>query len=266
MPAIDNTRVRAEATELVQYFDDPAAFMRPLRRMLLQHADPALRQSLIVASHSPLNGYGTPVPVLKTIRNMLRKPIHSNPLAALALADTLWAAQSREERWLAAELLGLAAGAYPDDVIKRLEQWVRQVDYFEVADALATSAGGPWLRTNPLENMKQISIWLTIGNKFMQRYAVMCLVWLADDRSYGDVVAILDVLPGSLYEVDVEVRKAIARLLRKLTLKNAGQVLRLLHDWANTLDRNAHWVVRHSLDNLDADTRNELLLLLRGRG
>lgn len=266
MPSIDNTLVRQQTAELLPLFNQPAEFLKRLRRMLQQHADPMLRQSLVVAINSPLNGYGTPLPVLKTIRNAIRKPAERTPDLGLALADALWAAQSREERWLAAEILGLIADLRPTAVTERMTLWLNRVENIDVADALASSAGGPWLRSDVPQNLQTIRKWLTIGDRYQQRFAVMCLVWLAEDRTYSDVLAILDSLPSSLHQIDPEVRNSMARLLRELSLKNAGLVAKFLRDWANTLDRNAHWVVRHALENLDTDTRQELLVLLRGRG
>lgn len=266
MPAIDINRVRQDANDLLPLFNQPQRFIKPLEGMLRRYSDPALRQSLVVAVNSPQNGFGTPAPVLKSIRNTLRRTALAYPDLALALADALWAAEAWEERWLAAELLGIVSRVRGDAVAARLDDWSRQLRNFEVADALATSAGGPWARTQPISTLPALKTQFTLGSKYAQRYVIMCLVWLARDRTYGDVMAVLSVLPRSLYEIDLEVRKVIALLLRELSPKNNAQVARFLREWANTLDRNAHWVVRHALDKLDEDSRNDLLVLLRGKG
>src|SRR4051812_45214916 len=109
MPPIDLTRLRARTATLAEHFDDPAATAAVVRQMLDDYADRSHRPSPRVASRSLGYRFKVAPPVLRAIVMALRGPAQANTAAATEMADQLWKNGSREERRIAAELLGLVA-------------------------------------------------------------------------------------------------------------------------------------------------------------
>src|SRR5216684_1104844 len=109
MPPIDLPRLRARTALLAERFADPAATATAVRHMLDDYSDRSHRSSPRVASRSLGRSFKVSRPVLRAIVMALRAPAQANPAAALDLADRLWQFGSREERRIAAELLGQVA-------------------------------------------------------------------------------------------------------------------------------------------------------------
>lgn len=266
MPAIDNTLVRQQAAELAELCESPDAFIRPLRQVLEQHADPSLRQSLVVSIHAPLAGFGTPRPVLRAILGRLRKRLRSQPEVTFELAEALWESGSREERWLAGDLLSMCTPVDPGRAEVMLNRWRLDLTDAGMADDLGLSAGAAVLRLNTREHLSDVRLWLHAGHRWTRRFGLASLVGLVKSGDFRDAAAILDTISTSMSESDTEVRTAVAWLLRELTPISSLDVIRFLRDWARSLNRHAHWIIRHSLDMLDAEARDEIQLALRGSG
>ena len=266
MPAIDNTLVREQAAELAELYNSPQELIRSLGKILEQHADPTLRQSLVVSINAPLSGYGIPQPVLRAILGQLRKQVRKNLDCAFELSEVLWTSGSREERWLAGELLSLCTSTDPGLAEEILNRWRLDLQDAGMADALGLSAGAAILRLNTLEHLSDVRVWLHAGHRWTRRFGLAALVGLVQSGDFRDGAAILETIKTSMSESDTEVRSAVAWLLRELTLVSPLDVVRFLRDWANSMNRQAHWIIRHSLSMLDSQARSEIQLALRGSG
>ncbi len=267
MTTVDHNIVRRQATELASLYFQPQAFVRKAKDILERHADYSMRQSMVVAIRAPLsNRYGTPRPVLRTILKPLRRKITQDPQGGFVIARALWKSGSREERTLASEILGLCVPASPYVIADELNHWVMDINDSEAADILGLSAGGALLAAAPREFFGAIRNWLHSSQRWIKRFAIASLIGLVRTNSFSDVRSILDLIKNTMIETDVEVRSAVAWLLRELNEINPIEVVRFLREWAMSVDRHAHWVIRQTLDALDPETGRELTSLMREGG
>ena len=265
MPAIDINRVRAEAAALAGLYGDPENFVAATREFFQSHSAPIYRQSSVVTVNAPLKTYGTPTPVLRALVNSLRKYATRYSQHTLMMAERLWADPIREQRTLAVELLGLIVTASPNEAAEVMNHWLNTLDDLELIDLLATQVGGPWLAGDLWGRLESVRRWLNSPHKHQRRFGVMMLLPLAKSRNFGDVSSVLEVMTGVMRESDLEVRKSVAHLLRDLSANGPGEVARFLSSWADTVDQNTNWIVRHSLEKLDEDTRMQITAIAGGR-
>src|SRR5689334_23973764 len=106
MPPIDPAVLRARAAALPGQFSEAEAVATRVRRLLDEYADLTHRPSRQVVTSEVANAYKAPAPVVRAIVNALRAPAKADPPAALRAVAAIWAGGSREERRIAAELLG----------------------------------------------------------------------------------------------------------------------------------------------------------------
>jgi len=264
MPALDIGQIRGEAQEITRLFGNPEAFASATREFLQVHSVPTYKQSPIVSLHSPLKTYGTPAPVLRTLLGTLRKFVLANPGHTQLVAKRLWQDAIREQRQLAIDLLGLTVPALSLQAEGIMLSWLGELDDLELIDMLGEEVGGPWLAGDLYTRLEKVRIWINSPHKYQRQFGIMSLAALAKNRTFRDVSAVLGVMTGAMREGDVEVRKTIAHTLQNLSLNGPGEVARYLTDWADTLDKNTNWIVRHAMDKLDTDTRQSITSALRG--
>jgi hypothetical protein len=264
MPAIDIGQIRGETAELVRLFANPEAFAQATREFFNVHSMPTYRQSPIVTIHSPIKTLGTPAPILRTLVGSLRRWATANPAHTQTVCERLWRDAIREQRLLAIELLGLTVTALPDEAEAIMLKWLGQLDDLELIDRLGGDVCGPWILGDVYSRLEKARMWINSPHKYQRQFGVMAMASLAKNRSFRDVSAALNVLTGVMREKDTEVRKSVAGTLKDLSTNGPGEVARFLGDWADTLDKNTHWIVRHAMERLDTDTRTAITAALRG--
>lgn len=264
MPAIDIAQIRGEAAELSRLFGDPESFASATREFFQAHSLPTYRQSPVVSVHAPIKSLGAPAPILRTLLGVLRKVAGIDPRHSIAVAERLWADPIREQRRLAIELLGLAVGAAPAEAEAVMLKWLSTLDDLDLIDALASEVCCLWLAGDLYARIERVRQWVNSPHKYQRQFGAAALGALAKNRSFRDVSAALEVMTGVMRESDVEVRKSIAHALRDLSSNGPGEVARFLSDWADTVDKNTNWIIRHSMEKLDMDARADITNILRG--
>jgi hypothetical protein len=266
MPALDIGQIRSEAGELSRLFGDPDAFAIATREFFQVHSVPTYKQSPVVSVHAPLKTFGAPAPVLRTLLGVLRKVATLNPGHTLTVAERLWLDPVREQRHLAVELLGLVVPGAGAPAEALMLKWLGALDDLELVSLLGMQVGGPWVTGDLYTRLERVRHWVNSPHKYQRQFGVTALWALAKTRSFRDVSAVLGVLTGAMRENDVEIRKSVAFTLRDLSMNGPGEVARFLGDWADTLDKNTNWIVRHAMEKLDTDTRTAITSALRGGG
>jgi len=266
MPAIDIAQIRGEAGELVHLYGDPDGFAAATREFFQVHSVPTYRQSPVVSVHAPLKTFGTPAPVLRTLVGVLRKIVAANPAHTHKVAERLWADPVREQRRLAIELLGLTVNVLPAQAESLMLAWLSKLDDLELVELLGTEVCGPWLMGDLYSRLDQLRLWVNSPHKYQRQFGVMAIAALARTRSFRDVSAVLEVMTGVMREGDMEVRKSVAQTIKTLSANGPGEVARFLSNWADTVDKNTNWIVRHAMEKLDTDARTAITAALRGGG
>lgn len=245
--------------------DHPAKLAAAVRALLDDYADRAHRPSPRVATSAVENSYKVPAPVLRAVVTALREPARANPTALLEALPAVWAGGSREERLLAAELLGHVAAAVPlESVLALVESWVPQIETGATADALAEHGLGQLVRANPASFLDRARNWATQPRRLTRRFAVALLLPLISDRHWDNVPGALGVLRPVMTEADGEVRRAAADALARLATKSPVEIAHFLREQAGRPNTHTRWIVRNALGTLDAEAQAEIIKILRG--
>jgi 3-methyladenine DNA glycosylase AlkD len=263
MPPIDPARLRSRTEALAAQFNDAPAAARAVRRLLDEYADRTHRASPRLASSAAGLVYKTAPPVVRAIAAALRTPALADPLAALRLAEALWAGGSREERRLAAEVMGFVAPGAVTDVLELVERWAPAIESGETADALAELGLGALFRTNPNRFLDLARAWAASPSRWVRRLALACVLPLLKDRQWDNVPSALAVVRPAMHDSDAEVRRAAAAALEALGPRSPAEVARFMREHAARATPAAHWIIRNALDGLADEDRTEIVRLLR---
>jgi hypothetical protein len=262
MPPVDLPVVRARAAAIAEKFSDPPEALAAIHSLLEDYADRAHRTSRRLAARKPENLLKTPMPVVRAIVAALRQPAREAPQAALALIKGLWIAPSREERRIAAELLGIVAPLIPAEAITLIEQWQPSLAGGEMTDMLANVLA-PLMQADPAAALQNIQQWVTHPRKWTRRFGLAALMVLAKDRHWDDVPAALDALRQVMRDPEPEVRHIAAEVLRQLISKSPVEVSLFLREQAVYSDHHTHWIVRTAMTKLPPEDQSEIIRVMR---
>jgi hypothetical protein len=262
MPPIDLSRLRARTAALAERFADPAATAAAVRQMLDDYADRSHRPSPRVASHSLGYSFKVAPPVLRAIIMALRGPAQANPTAAMDIANRLWKFGSREERRLAAELLGQVALQQAAEAEALIEAWAPHIESGETADSLAEFGLGPLMRADPARYLAEARRWVTFPHKWVRRFGLAALLPLVRDRQWDNVPGALTVVRLSMADADADVRRAAVAVLEGLAAKSPAEIGLFLREQAVRTNINTGAIVRAAMAALDPEEQTAIYKVL----
>ncbi len=263
MPPIDPAILRARTAALPGKFPNAEALATFVRRLLDEYADRTHRASPQVVSSAVANAYKAPAPVVRGIVNALRAPVRADPPAALRAVAAIWAGGSREERRIAAELLGQVALAAPAETLALIDTWAPQIESAETAEVLAELGLGPLMLADPPQYLEHARRWVISPVRWVRRFALAAMLPLVKDRQWDNVPGALAVLRPVMTEADGEVRRAAANILEKLGPKSPAEVSRFLREQAVRANGNTQWIIRNALAGVPEAEQAEIVRLLR---
>jgi hypothetical protein len=260
---IDPAQLRARTVEIAARLDHPSECEAAIHRLLDDYADRTRRVSPRLADSMPSNWLKVPAPVMQAVITALRRPAQASPMNAHGVARRLWGRGTREERRLAAEILGFAAPRIPADAINLIEMWLPEIESDETADAVARFALSPLLIGDPLGFLQRASRWIGQHKRWVRRFGVSVISALAHDRRWDDVPAALDLLRPLMAERDPTVRQAVINALNDLASRNPLMVSRFLREQAVRSNHHTHAIIRATLEALPEDDQRELVRVMR---
>jgi len=263
MPPIDLTRLRARTTALAERFADATATASAVRQLLDDYADRTHRPSPRVASRSLGYSFKVAPPVLRAVITALRGPTLANPAVATAMADQLWKNGSREERRIAAEVLGLVAPQQPAEALAIIEVWVPRIEGAETADALAEYGLGPLMLADPARYLAEARRWVTFPQKWARRFGLAALMPLIHDRQWDNVPGALSVVRLAMADTDGDVRREAVAVLEGLAAKSPAEIGQFLREQASRTNTNTGSIIRAAMLALDPEEQTSIFKLLR---
>ena len=263
MPPIDLPRLRARTAALAERFSDPAAAANAIRQLLDDYADRAHRPSPRVASRSLGYSFKVSIPVLRAVMAALRGPAAASPDTAFDIADRLWLAGSREERRIAAELLGEVAAQQPERALALIQDWMLHIESAETADALADYGLAPLMRADPARYLAEARRWVAFPHKWVRRFALAALMPLVRDKQWDNVPSALAVVRLAMADPDGDVRREAVTVLEGLAPKSPTEVGLFLREQAGRTNSHTGAIVRAAMGALDADEQTAIFRALR---
>jgi hypothetical protein len=193
MPAIDLAQLRGEASALAGQLDQPAAFSASLRSLLERHAHRLLRRGRSLAKRGALPAWDVPGILIREVEAAVLPAARRNPRAALPAAAAAWPGGKKEEKQLAAFLLGLAGD--PAEIRTHLLHWLDETEDPAVLQSLAAHACPPLRRSDPVLFRSDLRSWLTHPAPARRRFGWLALKTWAEERSSDSVFSAFELLP-----------------------------------------------------------------------
>lgn len=197
MPAIDLGRLKTQAAQLIETFDQPERFVRQLHEMLEFYTNRTIRPAQ-AARRASLPSHRTPKPVLRQIASELESPADQYPLHATALTSALWKASYLETRLLACHLMGYIPPASAMPLFSLLPEWVHQSKDPEIQGALLTDALRRLRRENPEAFLLLIEDWLKSPDHRAQIWGLRALIPLLNEPGFENLPTVFRLLRPTL--------------------------------------------------------------------
>lgn len=260
---IDVSALRARAAAIAAKLVDPGTCAAEIRKLFRDLADHSRRVNQRAVGGRLDEVLRTPVPVIHEMAVALRVPVQRDPQSAAALARALWAAGSREERKLAADVLGFLAVGAPEEALAELEVLLPKSEGAPIVDALVLGAFKPLLLREPGQALAVARRWALQRNKWLRRAAALSVYALAQEARWDDLPGMFEVLRVLASESDPSVRPAVVDALRTLTAARSLDARPFLHEQALRNDHNSRFLVRSVMKLLPEDWQNDLVRDLR---
>lgn len=260
---IDPAALRTQTEALKTYLDDPALLALKVRGLLDDYAQRTHRPSPRLAGKLPVQSLKTPPPVMRAISQTLRDGTRSAPSTLLNAARAIWAGGSREERRIAAELLGHATTTTPEKTLLVIEACLPEIESADTADALAEHGLSPLVKLNPATYLAQAQGWAKSSHKWTRRFALAVLYPLLRDKKWDSVPGALEVVSQVMTDPESDVRAAAVTALSGLAPKSPVEVGRFLRQQANNPHHNVQNIIRLTLARLAPEIRAEVERVMR---
>jgi hypothetical protein len=169
MPAIQPARLKQQAADLANTFDQPAIFIRGLHALLDLYTDHTHRSGQS-GEPSPLMGaYNAPPPVMRQVWFELNRLIKIHPENIYPLCDALWAESNLDLKLLAAQLLDQCPVEAPEPLIDRLQSWIRSGLDTHLLDALLEHGLMKVHHHAPDQALELVASWLSSSELTLQQ-------------------------------------------------------------------------------------------------
>ncbi|MBM3152752.1 MAG: hypothetical protein FJZ96_11235 [Chloroflexi bacterium] len=231
MPAIDLARLKTQAIQLADLFEQPEAFVQRLDGTLALYTNRTVR-STQAALRASLPGYQTPRPVLRQIQNELAPLALQKPEAALSLVVALWKSATIETRLLAACLLGHIPPASALSLLTRLPDWLQETRDGEILQALLTDALRGLRAANQEAFLSLLEAWLKEHSHKTRNWGLMALPPLLRSPSFENLPAVFRLLRPAIEQVSAATQVNLRACLEALGSVSAVETAHYLNEIA----------------------------------
>jgi hypothetical protein len=249
VPAINLTRLRKQANQLSEYFDQPEIFANVLHDLLDSYADRSYRpgQSGTPPPLSP--SYKVPKPVLRHIIFALTPLIESQPEQALVLCDELWQETYIEFRILTALILGLIPDDYSDQVLDRIERW-GSADIEEQVLTTLMAEGLTSVRKGSSDSLiALIETWLNSSEASSMQMGFRALSPLLANSDFENLPIFYRLLTPYLRSTSSDLRPYVLEVIKTLARRSPTETAYFLRQNLEISDnQETAWMIRNSLE------------------
>jgi 3-methyladenine DNA glycosylase AlkD len=198
---------------------------------LVESAEPDYQKGSAMVMKTGLRVYGVRVPQL---RALAREWHAAHTTAAyddvVALVESLWGAESQEERALAVEILARRPRDIRALTWNHFDRWRHGLDNWGLTDALATAVLGPWILADPGGRTQWL--WQLIGDDdvWSRRLALVASVPLVRVKEDVEAAALtLSLIDRVKAERHPMVTKAVSWALREMVKHYRDDVISYLN-------------------------------------
>jgi 3-methyladenine DNA glycosylase AlkD len=172
---------------------------------------------------------GAPMSAVRALVGPLAKNGRNQPDEVIAVLDLLWRSGILEPRQLAGKVLERLGRYHPGPCLEAVERYVPTLDCWANTDNLACFAMRHITAHDPAKTLELSGRCTGSEAVWTRRFGVVILRAFEKTAAPADVFPILDAMRD---EPDRDVRKAVAWMLRDLSVRHHEPVLALLTAWA----------------------------------
>jgi len=223
MPAVDMARLQKQISELTWKFTRPAEFHAAVVDLFELYANRVYRPGKATPAARLMTVYHAPPLVLRQLEQSLAPYCRENPMAALAVIDSLWDDENLEPRFLAGSLLGQLPIQSVEEVLARLQHWCTPEEEITAANHLLNRGASRLRREAPDQWITVIRTWAGNTSQAVQAVALRALLPFALDRDYENLPALFQTLRPILLASTPAIQGDLEDLLRALARRSPAE-------------------------------------------
>jgi hypothetical protein len=263
MPAIQLARMKIQVAQLGEMMRQPEAFVRALHNLLDFYADRTYRPGQSGEPPPLLATYKTPRPVFRHIAVEIGTLAISDPPAAFAIIDALWAEPYIELRMLAITLIGKIPPTPPELILARIQTWLASRPENRLVNAILEQGLTQFRREYPPVYIQMIEEWLMVDEVFPRQTGLRALVPLLADPEFENLPTISHLLTPLIRMPPSELRIDLVAVLRALVHRFPQEASYLLRQNLSAENPDTIWLARQVLPDFPGEIQASLRETLR---
>lgn len=261
---MDKSLLKQEISELMEKIEDNKNFISKLQEILTEFKDEKIQQSYQRYIPNMGKNFGTPLPVLWEISKELGNWGNNNPDKAMVLLKLMWQG-SHEEKMIVSKSIEKIGKADFENSLKLIESFLNDIVSWDICDTLATSGMSGLITSRPGEILSLCEKWVINENKWIRRIGIVTLIPLIRlfPKKYQIGEKELRIIEKLIDEEELDVKKAVAWVLREISKKDQKLVYDFLLEWASTNNKNTKWIIKNGMKRLSENLKNEILAIMK---
>jgi hypothetical protein len=268
MPAIQPARLKKQAADLAETFNQPAVFVRGLHVLLDLYTDHTHRAGQS-GEPAPLIGvYNAPPPVMRQVWFELNRMLKTHPEAIYPLCDALWSQANLDLKLLASQLLSLCPEEKPEPVIERMQTWISTGLDKRLLDALLEYGLMKIERQAPERVMQLVADWLSSPEMSIQQAGLRALPAMIKSMGSQSLPGIFRQMSPFARIAPSRLRPDIVAVLAALAQASPSETAYFLRqNLSSPENKDTAWLVRQVLGEFPEETRAGLRQAMKtGKG
>lgn len=265
MPAIHLPRLRRQAVELAEKFENPRAFNQELKDLFEFYSDRTRRPGQTGAPPPLIKVYKVPEPVLQRIYLEMVPLARSNPEKAFDLVGALWEEPLFEHRLIACRLLGKIPASEHQRLLALIEEWVDENEEESLLESIATHSLARLREENPELFTAQIERWLGSKRIKYQKLGLIALLAQLTATEFENLPVVYRLLGMHMPTASKGLRPYLLDLLKPLARRSPLETAFFLRQSLEGSDNPViPWLIRRSIEFFPKDVQSSLKAALKG--
>lgn len=265
MPAILLPRLRRQAAELADKFENPKLFTQELKDLFEFYGDRTRRPRQAGAPPPLIKVYKVPDPVLRRICLEVAPFAGANPEKAFDLVDTLWEEPVLEHRLIAIILLGAIPSGEHQRLLEFIEKWVVENEEESLLESIATQGLARLREENPEVLTAQIEKWLGAKEIKYQKLGLLALLAQLTGTGFENLPVVYRLLGMHIPTTSKGLRPYLLDLLKPLARRSPLETSFFLRQCLEDSDNPViPWLIRRSMEFFPKDVQSSIKAALKG--
>lgn len=247
---MNKQNIQKQIQKLSPKICQPQIFIKELETLLISLNDEKATANYRRIIPKMDKAFGVPKPALDIIAGEISKFGQKEPKIILELLKILWQKGSFEERTITAKALGTIGKKTPNESLKLIISFLKDIDNWSICDVLATQAIREIITTHKDEILNLAFKCTKDKNKWIQRFGVITIVELAHNKKLEIPKKVFEIIAPLMTTEDSDLKKAVAWTLREISKRESKIVKDFLKNYQNSQNKNTLWIMKEGSKKL----------------